>query len=187
MKKSVSLSWNLTMRNCYSFGLPVIMAITILMVLTACPSAISAEETGTNFFLKASKSVPRIGRRSEYDNFFLKASKSVPRIGRRREMAPLTEGRDLVSWPWPRGADIVPGLSRRSNYYLHEEAQPLSWNSVEKTMEERPELWKPDLWSKNSEPFPLKDEYDLESVVRRSPGRSDSAKDIEEARSRAEV
>jgi hypothetical protein len=59
------------------------------MVLTACPSAISAEDTGTNFFLKASKSVPRIGRRSEYDNFFPKASKSVPRIGRRRDMPPV--------------------------------------------------------------------------------------------------
>jgi hypothetical protein len=64
-----------------------VTAAAILVVLTACPSAISADDTGTNFFLKASKSVPRIGRRSEYD--FLKASKNVPRIGRRREMSPL--------------------------------------------------------------------------------------------------
>lgn len=36
------------------------------------------------FFLKTSKNVPRIGRRSqEFENFFLKQSKSVPRIGRR--------------------------------------------------------------------------------------------------------
>lgn len=68
-------------------GLPLIMVAAILVVLTACPSIISADETGTNFFLKSSKSVPRIGRRSEYD--FLKASKEIPRIGRRREMSPL--------------------------------------------------------------------------------------------------
>nr|XP_022920136.1 uncharacterized protein LOC111428715 [Onthophagus taurus] len=43
-----------------------------------------------HFFLKAAKSVPRIGRRSRnqnvddsFEKFFLKASKSVPRIGRR--------------------------------------------------------------------------------------------------------
>lgn len=41
-----------------------------------------------DFFLKAAKSVPRIGRRTksnneEFEKFFLKASKSVPRIGRR--------------------------------------------------------------------------------------------------------
>jgi hypothetical protein len=71
------------------------MATAMLMVLTY-PSAISAEETGTNFFLKASKSVPRIGRRSEYDNFFLKASKNVPRIGRRREMSPIVSNGEAL-------------------------------------------------------------------------------------------
>jgi hypothetical protein len=44
--------------------------------------------------LKSSKSVPRLGRRSEYDNFILKASKSVPRIGRRRELTPLVSNRE---------------------------------------------------------------------------------------------
>lgn len=34
-----------------------------------------------HFFLKASKSVPRIGKRN--DEFFMKTAKSVPRIGRR--------------------------------------------------------------------------------------------------------
>lgn len=34
-----------------------------------------ADDVGTNFFLKASKSVPRIGRRSmDYENYFLKVS-----------------------------------------------------------------------------------------------------------------
>lgn len=39
------------------------------------------------FFLKVSKNIPRLGRRSQntlsdFENFFLKTSKSVPRIGR---------------------------------------------------------------------------------------------------------
>ncbi|CAH0389790.1 unnamed protein product [Bemisia tabaci] len=36
-----------------------------------------------DFFLKASKSVPRIGRGRRGDDFFIKASKNVPRVGRR--------------------------------------------------------------------------------------------------------
>lgn len=51
-------------------------------------NTISTETPG--FFLKVTKNVPRLGRRSQpqpqplsdFDNFFLKTSKSVPRIGR---------------------------------------------------------------------------------------------------------
>lgn len=47
----------------------------------------SATEESPGFFLKVTKNVPRLGRRSqsnnEFENFFLKASKTVPRIGRR--------------------------------------------------------------------------------------------------------
>ncbi|GFG32286.1 hypothetical protein Cfor_09287, partial [Coptotermes formosanus] len=73
-------------------ALPVLLATAVLLVLAACPSGISADDTG-NFFLKASKSVPRIGRRSEYDTY-LKTPKNVPRIGRRRDMAPLVSIRE---------------------------------------------------------------------------------------------
>jgi hypothetical protein len=54
-------------------------------------------------------------------------------------------------------------------------------------MEDTPELWKPELWRKNSETFPLKDDFDLEYVMRRSPGRFGSTKEVEEGRSQAEV
>lgn len=54
-------------------------------------------------------------------------------------------------------------------------------------MEEAPELWKPDLWRKNSETFPLRDDFDVEQVVRRSPGRFGSTKEIDEGRSQVEV
>ncbi|XP_031630471.1 uncharacterized protein LOC116345341 [Contarinia nasturtii] len=47
-------------------------------------NTISSETPG--FFLKVTKNVPRLGRRShqlsDFENFFLKTSKSVPRIGR---------------------------------------------------------------------------------------------------------
>ena len=76
-------------------GLPVVLAAAVLLVLAACPSSISADDTGTNFFLKASKSVPRIGRRSEYD-IYLKTPKNVPRIGRRREMSPLVSNKSVA-------------------------------------------------------------------------------------------
>jgi hypothetical protein len=64
---------------------------------------------------------------------------------------------------------------------------PLSWNSIEKTMEERPDLWRPDLWRRNSEAFPLRDQFDLEPLVRRSAGPSGGTKELEELRSQAEV
>jgi hypothetical protein len=34
-----------------------------------------------------------------------------------------TEGREGSSWPWFRMADAVPGPSRRSEYYMHEEGK----------------------------------------------------------------
>lgn len=44
---------------------------------------VRANDESPGFFLKVSKNVPRLGRRSgDFENFFLKASKSVPRIGR---------------------------------------------------------------------------------------------------------
>lgn len=34
-----------------------------------------------------------------------------------------TEGREGSSWPWFRMADAVPGPSRRSEYYVHDEGK----------------------------------------------------------------
>ncbi|XP_046403865.1 uncharacterized protein LOC124169327 [Ischnura elegans] len=82
-----------------------------------------------DFFLKAAKSVPRIGRRAfgggrgggvrtitaDVDHgFFMKAAKSVPRIGRRRatSLSGVAEGREWgMVWPWYRTPDSVPGPS----------------------------------------------------------------------------
>jgi hypothetical protein len=54
-------------------------------------------------------------------------------------------------------------------------------------MEETPELWKPDLWRKNRDTFPLRDDFDVEHVMRRSSGRFGNNKEVEEGRSQAEV
>ncbi|XP_053676019.1 uncharacterized protein LOC128726247 [Anopheles nili] len=53
----------------------------LLVLLGLVCYAFGSESPG--FFIKLSKSVPRIGRRGDLENFFLKQSKSVPRIGRR--------------------------------------------------------------------------------------------------------
>ncbi|KAF4528691.1 hypothetical protein B566_EDAN015504 [Ephemera danica] len=88
----------------------VLLLSTLLLVL--CSHLGEATDSGT-FFLKATKNVPRIGRRSgsEDNNFFLKASKNVPRIGRRDRPwgASLTEMRpEIGGMPvWFRNQDSV--------------------------------------------------------------------------------
>jgi len=54
-------------------------------------------------------------------------------------------------------------------------------------LEETPEIWKPDLWHRNGEMFPLKDEYDVHRVLRVSPGRFGSSKELAEGRSEEEM
>ncbi|XP_019877401.1 uncharacterized protein LOC109605271 [Aethina tumida] len=65
------------------------VAICAVLVVFSQFDLLNGEES-SNFFLKASKSVPRIGRNkgtnADFEKFFLKASKSVPRIGRRNQI-----------------------------------------------------------------------------------------------------
>lgn len=63
----------------------VVNLLAVLVLVTF----ISANES-PGFFLKATKNVPRLGRRAaanDMNNFFLKSSKNVPRIGRRNSDA----------------------------------------------------------------------------------------------------
>ncbi|XP_045481070.1 uncharacterized protein LOC123685420 [Harmonia axyridis] len=73
----------------FSLKVVVLFAITVCCVLSFVVGQDSAMD---DFFMKASKNIPRIGRSNsksskgsndDFENFFLKASKSVPRIGRR--------------------------------------------------------------------------------------------------------
>lgn len=54
-------------------------------------------------------------------------------------------------------------------------------------MEETPEMWKPDIWRRNGEVFPLKDDYDIPRVLRMSAGRFGNTKELEEGRSQPEI
>lgn len=65
--------------------------ISLLLLLTVfdnclCSNSNTISSETPGFFLKVTKNVPRLGRRShqlsDFENFFLKTSKSVPRIGR---------------------------------------------------------------------------------------------------------
>lgn len=65
----------------------IVLVLGTILLCVVLNFATEIENPG--FFLKVTKNVPRIGRRSEggqsvtdFDTFFLKASKSVPRIGR---------------------------------------------------------------------------------------------------------
>lgn len=68
------------------------MVRLLLLVGVLVVSTWATEIENPGFFLKVTKNVPRIGRRSDgqpvndFDTFFLKASKSVPRIGRRSQL-----------------------------------------------------------------------------------------------------
>lgn len=66
------------------FGLCILLAFCNY---STCSDTVNTETPG--FFLKVTKNVPRLGRRShdfgDMGNFFLKTSKSVPRIGRSEE------------------------------------------------------------------------------------------------------
>lgn len=64
-------------------NLLIASAFAVVIFAVICQAA----DESPGFFLKVTKNVPRLGRRSqsvnEFENFFLKASKTVPRIGRR--------------------------------------------------------------------------------------------------------
>lgn len=77
----------------FSTQVTVLVAISLWCVLSCVYCQDSAMD---DFFMKASKSIPRIGRSNsksskgsndDFENFFLKASKSVPRIGRRDQVS----------------------------------------------------------------------------------------------------
>lgn len=77
MQLVISTLLNTKHKSYFYVMLPKIILLLCLFYTIACNDT-------PGFFLKVSKNIPRIGRRSsDFDNFFLKSSKSVPRIGRR--------------------------------------------------------------------------------------------------------
>ncbi|KXJ82660.1 hypothetical protein RP20_CCG012465 [Aedes albopictus] len=135
-----------------------------LFLLLVALSVAAADET-PGFFIKLSKSVPRIGRRGDFENFFLKQSKSVPRIGRRsglftehsapqdnsnwfeRFMRPAK--RPLSSPPTDNGKlynkvrpldlhHIIDILS--DDLFFGSDLKFISWDVLDQALEEDPEL-----------------------------------------------
>ncbi|XP_044746230.1 uncharacterized protein LOC123307840 [Coccinella septempunctata] len=82
--------------------------VVIVFTITLCCvfNYICGQDTAMDdFFMKASKNIPRIGRSNsksskgsndDFENFFLKASKSVPRIGRRYDTEFETMGKKII-------------------------------------------------------------------------------------------
>lgn len=62
-----------------------VLFLSFVVAFVNCAGNVANNES-PGFFLKVTKNVPRLGKRtnslSDFENFFLKTSKSVPRIGR---------------------------------------------------------------------------------------------------------
>ncbi|XP_067004286.1 uncharacterized protein ETH [Anabrus simplex] len=145
-------------------------------------------DDGTNFFLKASKSVPRIGRRSD---FYLKNSKpsEVPRIGRRRTLAPLTDNSEWAAnngWPWYRNSGTLPGPSKKGHedFYIRKDGQPLKWSEIDRALEESPDMWVSELYRTHNG-ISLFEDDDDDALQRMR--RAAASKELDETRSQAEV
>ncbi|XP_021698718.1 uncharacterized protein LOC5572299 [Aedes aegypti] len=135
-----------------------------ILLLVALVTLAVADET-PGFFIKLSKSVPRIGRRGDFENFFLKQSKSVPRIGRRSGL--FTEhspAQDNSNWfeRFMRPAKRPISTPQTENGKLYSKVRPLdlhhiidilsddlffgsdlkfiSWDVLDEALEEDPEL-----------------------------------------------
>ncbi|XP_064540326.1 uncharacterized protein ETH [Drosophila montana] len=86
---------------------PTILLYAVLLLAALGGSAHADESPG--FFLKITKNVPRLGKRSE--GFPMKNIKTIPRIGRSDPQASVTP---LLAWLWDMDMDLVqPQLSKR--------------------------------------------------------------------------
>ncbi|XP_012251841.2 uncharacterized protein LOC105683663 [Athalia rosae] len=90
----------MTPRSVNNFLATVVLIAAVVLMFAGENSVVEADEFPA-FFLKAAKSVPRIGRRSgTFEDYFLKASKSIPRIGRRGGYAPSSVKSAENNWSW---------------------------------------------------------------------------------------
>ncbi|XP_050075612.1 uncharacterized protein LOC126563047 [Anopheles maculipalpis] len=141
------------------------MKLVILFALVCY--AFGSESPG--FFIKLSKSVPRIGRRGDLENFFLKQSKSVPRIGRRAggfRMEASTPEENGASWferymktsKRPTQGSLIPDDMGKSykklrpldlnhiidilsdDLFFGSDLKFISWEVLDEALEEDPEL-----------------------------------------------
>ncbi|XP_015515881.1 ecdysis triggering hormone [Neodiprion pinetum] len=127
------------MLNCFlrspvhSFLATVILVAAVVLVFEGGNSVVEADEFPT-FFLKAAKSVPRIGRRSGADDdlFFKKANHKIGRIGRRGGYA---------SSPI-KSAESLPWYSKQpAQFSRADDNEYWSAENVARALEQSPELW----------------------------------------------
>ncbi|KAJ8955891.1 hypothetical protein NQ318_005439 [Aromia moschata] len=125
------------------------MLVAVAVVGCVAQATTSAEESGA-FYMKAAKSVPRIGKRgsknnADFEKFFLKASKSVPRIGRRNEVRFF-----LALNPFrPNAQSLTPVASLATNLVVQSESFSLilfsfsdpTWSEIAERYEYDPELF----------------------------------------------
>ncbi|XP_062129816.1 uncharacterized protein LOC133841402 [Drosophila sulfurigaster albostrigata] len=85
-----------------------ILAIAVLLLVGLLGNLSNADES-PGFFLKITKNVPRLGKRTE--SFVMKNIKTIPRIGRSDQS---TSVNPLLAWLWSSDLDVEqPQLSKR--------------------------------------------------------------------------
>ncbi|KAJ6641335.1 hypothetical protein Bhyg_06271 [Pseudolycoriella hygida] len=105
--------------SCKSLKFVVMLPKVVLLLGLIC--TIACNDT-PGFFLKVSKNIPRIGRRSsDFDSFFLKSSKSVPRIGRRDQFVDDTHSPEGFTQQW---YDRIMTSSKRASGVGYNNVQP---------------------------------------------------------------
>ncbi|KAK6619836.1 hypothetical protein RUM44_006235 [Polyplax serrata] len=111
-----------------------LLIVLIFVAVVSCVKPPTPEDIGTNFFLKASKSVPRIGRRTvDYENYFLK---SIPRIGRRTVSEAGTSD-------WMSKTYFEPMKKNFFEKYYKGDEQP-GWSELEKLYLDYPGTFPPE-------------------------------------------
>ncbi|KAJ8976690.1 hypothetical protein NQ317_018203 [Molorchus minor] len=138
----------------------MLCSFILVMVLLGGHFLVEAQGDEEAFFVKASKSVPRIGKRgsknsAEFEKFFLKASKSVPRIGRRNEN----------SYEAPYYESVENGISETQSKYPR-------WSEIAERYQHDPQSYSSQEVLARLEGQPTNDPtvYDWDNIrVKRSP------------------
>ncbi|XP_055850512.1 uncharacterized protein LOC129915073 [Episyrphus balteatus] len=105
--------------------------LSLSIVLAVIVVTLADESPG--FFLKITKNIPRLGRRSDkqFGNLFFKNAKQIPRIGRRNEMendesnSKLLKTLEEMSSPSKRFINPAPSTSREYSV-----VQPVNANTL---------------------------------------------------------
>ncbi|XP_011630728.1 uncharacterized protein LOC105422871 isoform X1 [Pogonomyrmex barbatus] len=106
-----------------------------IVILLICQNIIMADEVPA-FFLKIAKipTLPRVGRSGRFEDFFYKAEKHIPRIGR-------SDQQSTNTLPLQNGEETYPSLTKRRIDYPPK-VEEWTWQNFPLAIEGPRELWR---------------------------------------------